>query len=225
MSISPEANRPVAWVTGAGGMIGSYLIRATHQYATAWEVKALARPDLDLTDFQAVRERFQKDRPALVIHCAAMTRTPECQSNPGIAHKLNVELTAHLAELAKDIPFFFFSSDMVFDGHEPPAQFARGNTHQEQARTLRGELIEGELAEQKVLAGSCEAGAPVLAECHIPGQRKGHHIGSIMDVALALPVAGERPVRPDEFEIKAADPGELRAKATGFVVETGGLVA
>jgi len=116
MSDSPQANRPVAWVTGAGGMIGSYIIRAAPQYATAWQVKALARPDLDLTYFQAVRERFQKDRPALVIHCAAMTRTPECQANPSLAHKVNVEVTARLADLAKDIPFFFFSSDMVFDG-------------------------------------------------------------------------------------------------------------
>jgi len=33
-------------------------------------------------DFQAVRERFQKDRPALVIHCAAMTRTQTGAARP-----------------------------------------------------------------------------------------------------------------------------------------------
>src|SRR5206468_1060896 len=79
-------------------------------------VRPLTRPELDLADLAAVRGRFRSDCPALVIHCAALTRTPECQANPALARKLNVEVTARLAELAADIPFIFFSTDMVFDG-------------------------------------------------------------------------------------------------------------
>ena len=144
MSSSPQANRPVAWVTGAGGMIGSYLIRFAPQYATAWEVKALARPDLDLTDFQTVRERFEKDQPVLVIHCAAMTRTPDCQANPALAQKLNVEMTAHLAELAKGIQFFFFSSDMVFDGR-------KGNYDESSLPNPLGVYAETKVAAEKIV--------------------------------------------------------------------------
>ena len=92
-------------------------------------------------------------------------------------------------------------------------------------RLVRRDFVEGEFAEQNVFARSCETGTPVLAECHTSGQRKGQHIGSIMHVAQAFPVAGERPIRSDEFEIKAADPGALRRKAFGFVVETDVLVA
>src|SRR4029079_11562981 len=35
---------------------------------------------------------------------------------PALAHRTNVDATALLAELAADIPFVFFSTDVVFDG-------------------------------------------------------------------------------------------------------------
>jgi dTDP-4-dehydrorhamnose reductase len=71
---------------------------------------------LDLTDFAAVRERFQEEQPGLIVHCAAISQSPVCQANPSFAHKINVDVTALLAELASEIPFVFFSSDLVFDG-------------------------------------------------------------------------------------------------------------
>ena len=107
---------PTAWVTGAGGLIGHHLVQAAP--ATGWQVIGLTRPQLDLTDFAAVRRVFADHRPQLVIHCAALSKTPLCQENPALAHTLNVAVTAQLAELAADIPFIFFSSDLVFDGRE-----------------------------------------------------------------------------------------------------------
>jgi dTDP-4-dehydrorhamnose reductase len=81
-------------------------------------VRGLTRQDLDLTDFSAVRERFQQERPALIVHCAAISQSPVCQANPSFAHKINVDVTALLAELAAEIPLVLFSSDLVFDGHQ-----------------------------------------------------------------------------------------------------------
>jgi dTDP-4-dehydrorhamnose reductase len=104
------------WVTGAGGLIGQYIIRAAEEKAPLCEVIALARPDLELTDFARVERRFLADRPRLVIHCAAMSKSPDCQSNPGRAKLVNVEATARLAALAGEIGFIFFSTDLVFDG-------------------------------------------------------------------------------------------------------------
>jgi dTDP-4-dehydrorhamnose reductase len=52
----------------------------------------------------------------LIIHCAAVSRNPAAQANPDLARRTNVDATAHLAGLAADIPFVFFSSDLVFDG-------------------------------------------------------------------------------------------------------------
>src|SRR5437867_1452164 len=106
----------LAWITGAAGLLGNYLVRAAAARAPAWRVRPLTRQELDLTDFEAVRERFQQERPALVIHCAALSKTPDCQANPPLARRLNVEVIAHLADLAQEIPLVFFSSDLVFDG-------------------------------------------------------------------------------------------------------------
>ena len=80
------------------------------------KVVGLTRERLDLTNFSAVRAEFRRQKPHLVIHCAALSRSPECEANPALARKLNVEVTALLAELAAEIPFIFLSSDLVFDG-------------------------------------------------------------------------------------------------------------
>ena len=111
-----KPNQKTVWITGAGGLIGNYLVQTAPQFAPGWLVRGLMRADLDLADFDAVRRTFRGDAPELVIHCAALSKSPECQKNPGLARKLNVEVTALLAELAADVRFIFFSTDLVFDG-------------------------------------------------------------------------------------------------------------
>jgi dTDP-4-dehydrorhamnose reductase len=112
---TPAEARP-AWVTGAGGLIGNCLVQSARRLAPGWRVRGLTRADLDLLDARAVRHRFEADAPRLVIHCAALTHTPSCQKEPRLARQLNVEVTTRLADLAADIPFIFFSTDLVFDG-------------------------------------------------------------------------------------------------------------
>lgn len=107
---------PIVWVTGAGGLIGSYLVQLAPQFARSWRVTGLTRAQLDLLDFAAVRNAFHEQKPLAIIHCAAMSKSPDCQAKPELARRINVEATALLAELAADIPFVFFSSDLVFDG-------------------------------------------------------------------------------------------------------------
>lgn len=97
-------------------MIGSYLLRSASRHAATFQVRGWTRPQLDLTDPRAVEEKFRQDRPSLVIHCAAMSKSPECQAHPSRARAINVEATARLAALAADSAFIFFSTDLVFDG-------------------------------------------------------------------------------------------------------------
>src|SRR6267154_2140165 len=108
----------LAWITGAGGLIGSHLLRAAPASAPGWEVRGLTRAQLDLEDFQAVRRQFANHKPQLVLHCAALTKTPVCQQNPARARGVNVDVTEMLAELAADIPLVFLSTDLVFDGRK-----------------------------------------------------------------------------------------------------------
>lgn len=105
--------KPQAWITGAGGLIGSQIVRAA---PAGWTARGLTRPDFDLTDFAAVRAAFERERPQLLIHCAAMSKTGACEANPDAARLHNVEVTRVLCELAADIPLIFFSTDLVFDG-------------------------------------------------------------------------------------------------------------
>jgi dTDP-4-dehydrorhamnose reductase len=104
------------WITGAGGLIGSYLLHTAPPSILDAPLVGLTRAHLDLTDFASVRREFRRQSPRLIFHCAALSRSPLCQANPALARKLNVEVTVCLAELAADIPFLFFSSDLVFDG-------------------------------------------------------------------------------------------------------------
>ena len=109
--------KPV-WITGANGLIGNYLVQTAPRLVPRWRVRALTRADFDLLDFAAVRREFAKDQPQLVIHCAAITILSDAQRNPVLARHVNVEATKFLAELAAEIPFVFFSTDLVFDGRK-----------------------------------------------------------------------------------------------------------
>jgi dTDP-4-dehydrorhamnose reductase len=110
--------KPVAWITGAGGLVGSYLVRTASRWAPDWDVRGLTRQDVDLTDEPAVRRLWREHQPAAVIHCAAISRPAVCEQDPDLATKINVSATALLASLASDVPLLFFSSDQVFDGRQ-----------------------------------------------------------------------------------------------------------
>src|SRR5687768_15549199 len=103
----------LVWITGAGGLIGSYVVKSG---SPEWRVCPITRNELDLTDIGAIKEFWKRNRPKLVIHCAAMSKAAACQKNPQLAHQVNVETTRTLCELAADIPLMFFSTDLVFDG-------------------------------------------------------------------------------------------------------------
>jgi dTDP-4-dehydrorhamnose reductase len=110
--------KPVAWVTGAGGLIGNYLVATAPLCAPRWQVRGLTRAALDLTDAAAVCRAFAQENPSLVIHCAALSKSPACQADPGLARRLNIDVTRQLAGLSAEIPFLFFSTDLVFDGRK-----------------------------------------------------------------------------------------------------------
>lgn len=108
----------LAWITGAGGLIGNYFVQTAPQFGAEWNVLGLTRAQLDLTDYNSVRRKFQHDKPQLIIHCAAQSKVPACHADPKLAWKLNVDVTENLASLAAEIQFIFFSTDLVFDGRK-----------------------------------------------------------------------------------------------------------
>lgn len=113
--MNPSPALPKLWITGAGGLIGHHLTQAAQQLGR-WQVVPLTRTELDLLDSAQVAERFRRDVPAVVVHCAAMSKTPACQANPALARRSNVEATGVLTDLATNGRFVFFSTDLAFDG-------------------------------------------------------------------------------------------------------------
>ena len=75
---------------------------------------------LDITDPQAVRQALLEIRPDAVVHCAAWTAVDaaEAEENCAKIHAINVNGTAHIANVCKDLDakMIYISTDYIFDG-------------------------------------------------------------------------------------------------------------
>lgn len=117
-------------VTGASGFLGwnvSMIAKPIWEvYGTYWSktvnVPGIVPVQSDLRDFQALKRLFQESQPTGVIHTAALSSPNFCQSHPDEAHAVNVVASSNLAGLCAeyDIPCVFTSTDLVFDGRNPP---------------------------------------------------------------------------------------------------------
>jgi dTDP-4-dehydrorhamnose reductase len=73
---------------------------------------------LDISDRDSVLKRVEAIKPEVVVHAGGMTKPIACEKEPAVAHRVNVEGTAHLVEAARGVGarFIFLSTDIVFDG-------------------------------------------------------------------------------------------------------------
>ncbi|MBC6423446.1 MAG: NAD(P)-dependent oxidoreductase [Hormoscilla sp. SP5CHS1] len=117
-------------VTGSSGFLGWNMCQLAQQ---EWEVygtyfgQPLAIPGVtllqaDLRDFQYLKDLFQEIKPAAVIHTAAQSSPNYCQTHPTESYHINVTASSYIAGLSADrqIPCVFTSTDLVFDGRNPP---------------------------------------------------------------------------------------------------------
>ncbi|EIN08271.1 NAD dependent epimerase/dehydratase [Punctularia strigosozonata HHB-11173 SS5] len=115
-------------ITGASGVLGTAIYDA-FKAVPKTEVLGLAftnaKPGLqklDLQDREEVERVFTEFKPDWVIHCAAERRPDVAQKNPDGTRNLNVNVSGHLAQLAKTLGYtlVYISTDYVFDGQSPP---------------------------------------------------------------------------------------------------------
>lgn len=118
-------------ITGAGGQLGSVLLRQLVRRGAAGVGTASMsgpRPEvgevfpIDLLNRDQVVALIQKLRPRYIIHAAAMTNVNDAYRQPDRARQTNVEMTQQLLELASEFGFrlVFISTDLVFGGDEAP---------------------------------------------------------------------------------------------------------
>lgn len=107
-----ELMRRIA-VTGAKGQLGGELCRMLGDRAVPLDIDTL-----DLTDRQAVLDRFSEIRPEVVINCAAYTQVDKAQSEPELARAVNAGAVENLAEVCRRLDSLLvqISTDYVFEG-------------------------------------------------------------------------------------------------------------
>ena len=121
-------------VTGAGGVLGSVLMRVlseAHQSAYGLISERGPAPDVgkvmrvDLTRPDSYQERVLGLSPRVIIHLAAISRPGDVLNDPDLARVVNVEATASLVDLSARMGsrFIYASTDMVFDGNGTGAPY------------------------------------------------------------------------------------------------------
>ena len=102
-------------ITGAGGLVGGVLSRRLAE--SGYDVLALRRADLDVTDASAVERLIKSERPELVINCAVLG-VDECERDPAAARAVNADAPRSLSMATHEAGAWFlhFSTNYVFDG-------------------------------------------------------------------------------------------------------------
>jgi dTDP-4-dehydrorhamnose reductase len=117
-------------VTGASGFLGwnfcslakfKWDIYGTY-FSRTVELPGVKLIKVNLTYFQTLKQVFFKIQPTAVIHFAALSSPNYCQNYPDESYLVNVTTSINIASLCADynIPLVFTSTDLVFDGLNPP---------------------------------------------------------------------------------------------------------
>ena len=105
-------------VTGAHGQVGWELSRRGAR--KDFNILALDRAALDITDESAVNQIVGRSGAALVVNGAAYTAVDQAESESKLAFAVNRDGPAYLATACAEagIPLIHISTDYVFDGHK-----------------------------------------------------------------------------------------------------------
>ena len=137
-------------VTGGRGMLG----RTLQRELAGNDIVVADLPDWDVTDAEGFMAKALAASPDVVVHCAAMTKVDDCETNRELAFRLNEEGTRNVALACKacGARLFAISTDYVFSGEPPREPWAWGETDIPRPRTVYGaSKFAGEQMAQMIL--------------------------------------------------------------------------
>ena len=123
-------------ITGGKGMLGRTLQKELAEH----ELTVADLPEWDITDDAAFTAKALECAPDLIIHCAAMTKVDDCESDRDLAFRLNEDGSRNVAMAAKicDARLIAISTDYVFSGQPPREPWAWGEMDIPRPRTVYG---------------------------------------------------------------------------------------
>lgn len=103
-------------VTGVDGQLGHDVVLKVKEMN--FDVISPRREEFDLTNRDQVKEYILREKPDVIIHCAAYTAVDRAEDEKELCYLVNVEGTRTIVESAKGINsiLVYVSTDYVFDG-------------------------------------------------------------------------------------------------------------
>ena len=104
-------------ITGTSGFLGSKIAKA---YQDRYHILSPSHREMDITNEISVQHYLFKNKPDIVIHCAAISDTGACQRDPELSYRVNVIGSQNITKAAKltSSVCILCSSDQVYCGSE-----------------------------------------------------------------------------------------------------------
>jgi dTDP-4-dehydrorhamnose reductase len=179
-------------VTGAAGQLGRDCVKVLEE---SHQVTPLGSKDLDIADDKSVIVFFRREKPDVIVNCAAFTRVDECETKRELAWRVNVEGPKNLAAAAgkNGARLIHISTDYVFDGKKPVPQ---AYTEQDEAGPI-SHYGATKLAAEKAVARETDCFA-ILRTAWMYGVQGRNFLKTMLRLALADPSRNIRVVN-DQF--------------------------
>jgi dTDP-4-dehydrorhamnose reductase len=120
-------------ITGANGLLGQHLTKLLLD--TNYQVVATGRGEsrlpfepsgnytyhtMDIANAFDTYAIMSREQPDVVVHAAAMTQVDDCEKQPELCERINVQGTAQILTDAETFSshFIYISTDFVFDGEK-----------------------------------------------------------------------------------------------------------
>ena len=137
-------------VTGGKGMLG----RTLQRELAGHEIVVADLPEWDIADPDGFMSETLAAEPDAVVHCAAMTKVDDCETNRELAFRLNEEGSRNVALAAKaaGARLIAISTDYVFSGDPPREPWAWGEADIPGPKTVYGaSKLAGERMVQMIM--------------------------------------------------------------------------
>ncbi len=113
-----KSERGNVLIFGAGGQLGSELMKLFPEATGVYHTGSEGNLTLDITNFVRLEDIILKKRPKVIINTVALTNVDKCETEKGIANKINAESVRHIVRAAAVSRSYLVhvSTDYVFDG-------------------------------------------------------------------------------------------------------------